>query len=539
VSSWVARRNIIDVSIIEQTSLFVTISLHVRPYRDILRAAMSYKVDLSDLALTGGGSITQSLVDRLIEAIKAGDLAPGEQLPTTRALAQAAGINPMTAARIYRRLAELGYVEATVGRGTFVRALRPFASHELDQDWQAVTLPSPRPVSRERLLQEAMCLSRDPAVISLGAGVPEPATLPHAQIAAASRAAFAEEGPAALAYSDVEGLPILREQLALLGVGQGFASDGCEILVTSGARQALDLVARTVLAPGDVACVESPSFIGTLTSLEGTGARVIGIPTDADGLDVDALERVLHRHPVKLVALQPVCQNPTGRHLSAARRQRLLSLARERSFFVLEDGVYGRLPFARGEAPPSLRGEAPCHVIYVDSVSKTIGGGLRIGWIAAEGPVFNRLVALKMMSDLHTSTLDQHVVARYLASGHYDQLLAGQRALNRVRATALTAALERHLPDEYQLFEPLGGHSVWLTFRRRIDEQALHAEALRQGVTVTPGRAALVEPSQQTSLRLSFSLADEEQIDEGVDRLATAFRAVLRAERFGTTVAVN
>ena len=153
---------------------------------------------------------------------------------------------------------------------------------------------------------------------------------------------------------------------------------------------------------------------------------MIGIPTDADGFDVDALERVLARHPVKLVALQPACQNPTGRHLAGERRERLLELARERSFFVLEDGVYARLTFD-GEPPAPLRGQAPGHVIYVDSLSKTVGGGLRIGWVAARGPIFNRLVALKMSSDLNTSPLDQRIAARYLASDGHERLLAQAR----------------------------------------------------------------------------------------------------------------
>lgn len=264
---------------------------------------------------------------------------------------------------------------------------------------------------------------------------------------------------------------------------------------------------------------------------------MIGIPTDADGLDVDALERALLRHPVKLVALQPACHNPTGRHLSTERRRRLLELARERSFFVLEDGVYARLPL-RGAAPPALRGDAPSHVLYVDSLSKLVGGGLRLGWVAARGPVLNRLVALKMATDMHSSTLDQRILARYLAGGHLPQLLARQLPAYRARAEAMLAALERHLPGEHEVPTPLGGHSVWVTLRRRLDGRALYAEALRQGVTITPGDAALVEPGGATALRLAFSYADEERIDEGVRRLAVAVRAVERAQRFGATAPV-
>jgi DNA-binding transcriptional MocR family regulator len=497
---------------------------------------MSHKIDLSDLS-GGQRSVTRQLTDRFAAAVDDGRLAPGERLPTTRELADQAGINTTTAARVYRRLAELGYVTASVGRGTFVRVLPPFASDELDDDWQAVALPAPPPASRERLLQEAMRLAFRDDVVSLAAGMPAPEVLPLADLAAAAADVFAEHGADVLGYTDIEGLPQLRSELAQLGAQQGFASGPDEILVTSGARQGIDLVARTVLRPDDVACVESPSFVGTLASLEATGARLIGIPFDADGLDVEALERVLARYPVKLVALQPACQNPTGRHLGADRRARLLELARERSFFILEDGVYARLPF-RGETPLPLRGDAPGHVLYVDSLSKTLGGGLRIGWVAARGPIFNRLVALKMSTDLHTAVMTQHVAARHLASGGHERLLARHRPFYARRAAALMEALDTQLGGEYQLLEPLGGHSVWLTLNRSVDERALYLEAMRQGVGFTPGSAALVERSRRTSMRLSFSLADEERLHEGARRIALAYRAVLRAERYGATAAV-
>jgi DNA-binding transcriptional MocR family regulator len=496
--------------------------------------AMSYKVDLSGL----GEGLTQELVRRFAEAIDDGRLAPGEQLPPTRELARLADVNPLTAARVYKRLRELGYLSATVGRGTFVRSLPPFASDELDDDWQAVALPPARSNNRERVLQEAMRGVGRPEVISLGVGLPDLESLPVAEVAAAATATFAELGTDALAYTDVEGVPELRDQLGLMGQQQGYAADGEEIVVTTGARQGIDLVARAVVRGDDVICVESPTYVGILSSFEATGARVLGIPTDADGLDVEALERVLARYPVKLVALQPACHNPTGRHLSPERRERLLELAHERSFFVLEDGVYARLTFD-GEPPAPLRSRAPGHVIYVDSLSKTVGGGMRIGWVAARGPVFNRLVALKMANDLNTSPLDQRIATRYLATDAHDRLLAEARVRYRLRAAALRAALDRHLEGEFDASTPLGGNNLWLTFKRRLDERALYAEALRQGVSFTPGHSVLAEESQRTSMRLTFSLADEEMLDEGVRRLAVAFRAVLRADRFAATAPVS
>jgi DNA-binding transcriptional MocR family regulator len=493
---------------------------------------MSYKIDLSGLQ-AGSRQTTQQLVRRFVEAIEAGEFAPGERLPTTRELARDAEVNPVTAARVYRRLAELGYVTATVGRGTFVRSLPPFASDELDDEWQSIALPGLRFPARERVVQEALRLSLSRDVVSLAAAYAASETIPAREIGAAAAAVIAE-GPGVLHYTDVEGVPELRDQLGELGRLRGFAAGGDEILVTTGARQGIDLAARAILREGDVVCVESPTFVGILGSLESTGARVIGIPTDEDGLDVEALERALTRYPVKLVALQPACQNPTGRHLSEPRRRRLVELALERSFFVLEDGVYADLVFA-GEAPQALRHEAPAHFLYVGSFAKVLGGGLRVGWIAARGPVFNRLVALKTQTDLNTSPFDQRVIARYLESGSYPALLERVAPLLSRRAASLAEALERHLPGETDALEPLGGHNIWTTFRRRVNEQALYAEAIRRGVSVMPGGSMLAEPSTRTCLRLTFSLCSEEQLDEGIKRLAAAFNAVLREERYAAT----
>jgi DNA-binding transcriptional MocR family regulator len=493
---------------------------------------MSYKLSLSDLT-RDPGTVTAELCGRFVEAIETGALHPGEQLPPTRELAREAGVNPMTAARVYRRLAELGYVTATVGRGTFVRSLPPFAADELDDAWQAVALPQARSPSRERVVQEALRLSQRAEVISLAAGFAAPETIPTAEFGEAV-ASVLGKGADAFGYADVEGVPELRERLGELGRMRGFADGGDEILVTSGARQGIDLVARAILSPGDVVCVESPTFVGTIGSLEASGARVIGIPCDDDGLDIHALRHVLTRHPVKLVALQPSCQNPTGRHLTEARRRDLVALARERSFFVLEDGVYADLVFA-GAAPRALRCEASAHFVYTGSFSKTLGGGLRIGWVAARGPIFNRLVALKTGTDLNTSPFDQNVMARYLELGSYEPLLERLGGFYARRAEALIAALDRHLPGEVDVVEPLGGHNVWVTFRRRVSEQALYAEALRRGVSITPGTSVLVEPSTRTCLRLSFSLSSEEQLDEGAKRLAAAFRAVLRDQPYAAT----
>ncbi len=308
--------------------------------------------------------------------------------------------------------------------------------------------------------------------------------------------------------------------------------------MTSGARQALDLVARAILSPGDVAVVESPTFAGALASLQATGARVLPLPVDGDGPDIDALERILARHEIKLVALQASCQNPTGGDLSPARRERLLELARTRGFFVLDDGVYATMRFD-GAPLQRLRAAAPSHVIYVDSLSKTIGGGLRVGWIAASGPVFSRLVTLKLDSDIHTAALPQHLGARYLEGDRHEQLLKRVVPVYHRRRDVAAARAQRHLGDEATWTIPAGGHHTWLTLREPVDERALYVEALRAGVSFLPGGAVQAEKPSRTSMRLSFGLVDPAQHDEAVRRLAVALREVRRSRRTSATGALS
>jgi len=491
---------------------------------------MSYKVDLSELDRDGPTSLTQQVVDRFAAAIEAGELEPGEKLPPTRELAELVGVNHLTAARVYRRLAEQGYVTASVGRGTFVRTLAPAGSAELGDDWQLYALPEHELSYSEQVLADVMSSADQPGLISLAVGWPSPRLYPTDELARITADVYAEERGGALAYLPAEGLYAFREQVAARGRRFGFADDSDEIVITSGAKQGLSLSARATLEPGDVAVIESPTFAGLLDSLRQTGARVIGVPVDEDGFEVGQLERLLARHEVKLVALQTACQNPTGRDLSEERRARLAELAIERNFFVLEDRVYADASFGREPARP-LRELAPAHVIYVNSLSKVVGGGLRAGWVAARGPVRERIAMLKLESDFHSATLIQHIAARWLATGAYDRHVEQTGPFYRERRDALLAALERHMPGEYQADPPQGGHHVWVTLLRPLDERALYTEAARHGVAFTPGGAITAERRTQTSFRLSFSLLDPPELDEGVKRLTRAIREVRRRSR--------
>lgn len=495
---------------------------------------MSYKTQLSDLERDGSRSVTGQIVAVIEAAIAAGELAPGEKLPPTRELAELAGVNHLTAARAYRRLAELGLVAGQVGKGTFVRAAAPVAgeaprgSASSDSSaWQQYVLPEDRETYGDRVLTQMFGHRDAEDVIPLMVGYPSPELFPTQQLAQIAAEVLADEGDRALQYGDVEGVPELRAEFAKLGRRWGGVDQGDEIVCTSGARQALTLSARAIVSPGDVVACESPSFIAPIEALRDLGARILPVPMDEQGLDIDALEQLLRRHEIRLLAIQPRLHNPTGRDLAPDRRERLVELARRHSFFILEDGVYSDLRF-EGEPLPSLRALDPDHVVYVDSLSKTVAPGLRMGWVAASGPVLDRIAREKRNDDMAGATLSQLVIARYLAAGEYDALLERAIAFHRERCEVLLGAVDKHLDGLATSSRPRGGAHLWLELADRLDERDLYAEARRQGVTFLPGAAMIPGRPRSTCMRISYCYLPPVQLVEGARRLGTAIRAIRR-----------
>jgi DNA-binding transcriptional MocR family regulator len=490
---------------------------------------MSYKDELSDLDRDGERSLTQQLVDAIAAAIERGELGPGEKLPPTRELAELAEINHLTAVRAYRRLRELGLVSAHVGRGTFFRGAAPAPARAVPDSiaWQRYALPESNLSYGDRVLADMHRHATSEELIPLSVGYPSARLFPLEEISEAVDATLRSEPERALQYSDVQGLPDLAEQIASLSAARGAAEDPNDIVITNGAAQGLTLACRAILRPGDVVACEDPSFPSVIRAVEETGARIVAVPVDDDGLDVDALAALVARQEIKALAVQSRLHNPTGRDLVPARRRRLLDLARRHGFFVLEDSVYGDLRFA-GEELPSLRSEAPAHVVYIDSLSKTVGGGLRIGWVAASGPVLDRIITAKRADDIHSPTLTQLAIARYLASGAYRAHAERARAFYRERLAVLDAAIEDSFGAAASHPEPLGGGHLWLTLDLPLDERELAEEAVRRGVAYVPGGAVRIERRPDLSMRLSFGYLEPDQLVEGVRRLAAAASSLRR-----------
>ena len=493
---------------------------------------MSYRGKLTDIreadAEEGRTGVTARIVAIFEQAIAQGELAPGAKLPPTRQLAELAGVNHLTAARAYRQLAERGLVASKVGSGTFVRAAAPIQDRARVRDsiaWQRYVLPENDETYGDRVLAEMHAQVQMEGLLPLSVGYPSERIFPIERMRDAATKVMSEDPERAMQYSDVRGIPELAEQIAELSAQRGAPEDPEDVIVTTGASQALSLAMRAILRPGDTVACEDPSFMSVIRAIRVSGARVQPVPVDEDGLQIDALEDLLARTEIKALALQPRSHNPTGRDLSPERRERLLDLVHRHGFFIVEDGIYGELRFD-GEIKPPLRAEAPAHVIYADSLSKTVGGGLRAGWVTASGPVYERILAEKRTDDIHTPTLTQLVVADYLASGAYTEQLELANEHYRRGRDALLTAIDKHFGDIASYATPLGGGHLWLTLDSPVSERDLVEEARRQGVAYAPGGAMRIARSPHLSMRLSFGYLSPEELDEGVRRIAASLRAL-------------
>ncbi len=494
---------------------------------------MSYIEELSDLRTADSDQrdgVTARIVGIFEVAISAGELVPGAKLPPTRELAELASVNHLTAARAYRQLAERGLVAAKVGSGTFVRAAAPIGAGAPARvsdsiAWQRYVLPEITETLGDRAFAELHAMIGVEGLIPLSTGYPSPRTFPLAQMREFTAAAMQADAERALQYSDVCGVPELVEQIVALSAEREAHEDPEDVVVTTGATQGLSLAMRAILTPGDLVACEDPSFMSVIHSIRDGGARVLPVPVDDGGLDLDALEALLARNEIKALAIQPRLHNPTGFDLVPERRERLLELARRHGFFIVEDGIYADLRL-EGASPRSLRADAPAHVIYVDSFSKTLGGGLRVGWVAASGPVVERIVSVKRSDDVHSATIPQFAVARYLAAGAHVEQVERSREHHRRGRDALVESIERHLGNRARFQIPNGGGHIWVALDTHVSERDLLEEARRQGVAYTPGGAMRTSRAPELEMRLSFSYLEPEQLDEGVRRLAAALGAL-------------
>ncbi|TML92666.1 MAG: PLP-dependent aminotransferase family protein [Actinobacteria bacterium] len=411
----------------------------------------------------------------------------------------------------------------------------PGAAHELER--YAGLFSSRTRVMKSSAMRDLMALTERPEVISLAGGLPDTSTFPPELLAKLMSGVAAEASARALQYGPTEGLAPARDAIVEVMAAEGTHVDPQDVLVTSGGQQVIDLVCKALIDPGDVIVAEGPTYPGAVPTFSAYQADVVQIDMDADGMRVDDLEAALDRLDAdgrrpKFIYTVPSFQNPGGVTLSLPRRKRLVEVARERELLVLEDNPYGLLRF-EGEPLPTLHSlDGGRYVVYLGTFSKILSPGIRLGWAAAPGPVYEKLNLGKQASDLCSSSFSQAFVAAYFAHADWRAYLGVLRDVYRRRRDVMLDALAEFFPAESHWTRPGGGLFIWATLPDYIDTTDLLARALDANVAFVPGRAAYLDGRGGSSMRLNYSGVGEDDIREGVRRIGKVVREQL--ELFGT-----
>ena len=382
-------------------------------------------------------------------------------------------------------------------------------------------------------IRELFKLLGKPGIISFAGGFPDSAMFDVAGIQEAVNKALLEEPGGALQYGATEGYQPLREQLAAFMAGKGCKDVTPEgLIVTTGSQQALDLIGKTLINPGDTVIVEAPTFLATIQCFRLYGAKVIGAPIDAHGVKVDVLEKLMAEHRPKFVYLIPTFGNPSGATLSLERRKKVLELAVKYQTPVVEDDPYGDLYFGDAPPPPSILSLSKDvagsrdWLVHCGSLSKVLSPGLRVGWMIAPAPLLARATMCKQFSDAHTSTFAQATAAQYLKAGRMPATLANVRKVYAERARTMGETLKRELGDAIEFTQPGGGLFFWARLTgangKLKDAGEFAKRAIEKGVAFVPGAPFYAHDPDPATLRLSFATADVAKIEEGIVRLGQA-----------------
>lgn len=513
--------------------------------------------------------IYMQIAQQLRQSILDGEPAAGGRLLPERRLANLLGVNRTTVVNAYRELAADGLVSGQVGRGTIVTygiqddevALTDFAvwpragggQSRLSDDssvhgdtandhqrsrfaplpWAQFFTPT-TDVMNDPMLRDAMTVSARPDVIRLATGIPSPEMYPIDVIRSIFDEALDNSGQTLLQHTPIEGLPQLRDELArwmersAADAGASISVDPGQVVVVAGSQQGLYLLARTLIEPGDLVAVESPTYLGAAQVFRAAGARLLPIPIDADGMQVDLLQELLPRRRPKLIYTLPTFQNPSGAVMTMGRRLRLLDLAARYQIPIIEDDPYGALRYD-GRTLPTLaaidRAEGRANVIYLSTVSKMLFPGFRIGWVSAPKPVIERVTLMKQLVDLDTNALAQWAVWAFFERGLLDDHLERVNRVYPLRRDQMLAAIARHCGGLLQANRPSGGIYLWCRLNEGIRVRDLLPEAAREGVVFAPGESFHVDAASgrgRFDIRLNFTLPTEPEIDEGIRRLGIA-----------------
>lgn len=488
--------------------------------------------------------VYRQLERALREWIESGRLVAGERLPPSRELARELALSRNSVNRAYRALLDEGLLRARVGQGTFVAARgrpRAVAAERSGTGGPPAGAPPARGFAWEGLLSARARRRWPPAPHGTQRrGVPvrfdfrggrvDPDLFPLAEWRRAWSRALSERAAELAAPGHPFGLGALREEIALALVARGIACEPEHVLVVSGAQQALDLVARVLVDPGDVVVMENPGYFGAIEAFGAAGAELVGVGVDEEGISVDELARVLRSRRAKLVYVTPSAQFPTGAVLSEPRRAALLELADAHHVPVFEDDYDSELRF-EGPPLPALKTRDPAgRVVYAGTFAKALFPGLRLGYVVAAPPLLARLGVARTFCDMGSDGVSQAAVAELLASGALERHVRRMRREIAIRREALLDALETHAPDGARWTRPAGGHTVWVRLPDDVDPDALALASGDAGIAYVRGDAYTLDGSGASHAALSFAHRKPEILAEGVAHWTRLFAGARRRQ---------
>ncbi|MBE0409914.1 MAG: PLP-dependent aminotransferase family protein [Anaerolineales bacterium] len=391
-------------------------------------------------------------------------------------------------------------------------------------------------------IRELLKLTEKPNLISFAGGLPAPDVFPVEEFTGACQRVLRDKGASALQYGTTEGYLPLREMIVRHSLRFGIEINADNVMVTSGSQQALDLLGKILINPGDRILVESPTYLGALQAWNAYGAEYVAVPSDANGMITDALEEALRTGP-KFIYVLPNFQNPTGVTLSLDRRQKLVELADRYGVPIVEDDPYGQLRY-EGDHLPSVvvldgqyrENNDVCYrgnVIYLSTFSKILAPGIRLAWAIAPPEVITKLVQAKQGADLHTSTFNQIVAHEVSRGGFLDRHIDVIRKCYGERRNVMLGAMDRFFPPKVEWTQPEGGLFLWATLPEYLESAEVLKEAIEQNVAFVPGLPFYPCGGGHNTLRINFSYANPENINEGISRLGKVLNNMVGKEIAG------
>ncbi len=459
----------------------------------------------------------RQIAEQIKTQISNGRLPANSRLPTVRGLAHSLGVTRLTVQNAYAELQADGWIEATVGRGTFVStavqhlSLQPTVGQFLTPD---------------SAINDMLAINQVIGVRSMAMAHADPALFPT-DLFWGQMERLRPEANQLFSYGPIQGDAALRVAIAQMLHEDGIVAVPDDILITSGAMQSISLAAQAVCQPGDAVLVEQPTFLGVLNVLKAQGLRPLHLPIQPDGPDLAQMAQLIQTQRPRCFYTVPNYHNPTGTTTSAAKRQAIYQLAQQHNLLIIEDDIYGKLGFA-GPPPPSYRQQdGDDRVLYLSSFSKMLMPGLRVGYLLMPPAWRDQLLTLRRATDLCGTGLLQRALAHFMQEGVLKRHLRRVLPIYQARRDALLNSLSRWMPTAVCWSEPQGGFSCWVSLPRCAPPGVLYHQALQNGFAFTPGEAYLLDDDGREYLRLCFGNLGTDGIEAGVKLLATLIQQQL------------